>query len=183
MNVHIDVTQPSAFLVAAPPDRELLWFAVYTCVNRERRVAEQLGARGIEHFLPQYESERKWKDRVVRLQMPLFPGYLFVRAALRNRLTVLQVPGVAQVVGFGGLPAAVPPEDLERVRDFLRQGFRAEPHRFLKVGRRVRVKSGPLEGMEGIVVRRKNGHKLVISFELIQQAIAVEIAGADLEGL
>jgi|HubBroStandDraft_2_1064218.scaffolds.fasta_scaffold26208_2 transcription antitermination factor NusG len=159
------------------------WYAAYTSANHERRVAEQFAVRGIEHFLPQYESIRKWKDRKVRLQLPLFPGYIFVQLALQNRLRVLQVPGVARLVGFDGQPVAVPEEDLLRVREFLSRGFRAEPHRFLKVGRRVRVKAGPLIGMEGIVVRRKNGQKLVISFALIQQAMAVEVVAEDLEAL
>ena len=156
------------------------WYAIYTSANHERRVAQQLAVRGIEHFLPQYESIRKWKDRKVRLERPLFPGYVFVHLALQNRLPVLQVPGVARFVGFDGLPTAVPEEDLVRVREFLGHGFRAEPHPFIRAGRRVRVKRGPLAGMEGIVVRRKNGRRFVISFELIQRAMAVEVADEDL---
>jgi transcription termination/antitermination protein NusG len=161
----------------------LNWYVVYTSANHEKRVAEQFLARGIAHFLPQYESIRKWKDRKVRLHLPLFPGYVFVQMDLAKRLGVLQVPGVARLVGFDGQPAPVPEEDLLRVREFLAQGFRAEPHRLLKIGRRVRVKTGPLAGMEGIVARRKNGHKVVIAFDLIQQAMAVEIAGEGLEAL
>lgn len=160
---------------------ESRWYAVYTRANHERRVAEQLALRGIEHFLPQYESMRKWKDRRVKLQLPLFPGYVFVQMELAKRLGVLQVPGVARLVGFDGQPTVVPEADLLRVQEFLSRGFRAEPHRILTEGRRVRVKNGPLLGMEGIVVRRKNGHKLVISFDLIQRAMAVEIANGDLE--
>jgi transcription antitermination factor NusG len=174
---------PQSYAPRSEEPRRAQWYAAYTCANHERRVAEQLAARGIEHFLPQYESTRKWKDRKIRLQMPLFPGYIFVQMELANRLRVLQVPGVARLVGFEGRPASVPEEDLQRVREFLAQGFRAEPHRVLKVGRRVRVTAGPLAGMAGIVARRKNGHKLVISFDLIQQAMAVEIAGEDLEEL
>jgi transcription antitermination factor NusG len=160
--------------------REPNWYAVYTCANHERRIADQLGSRGIDHFLPQYESVRKWKDRKVRLSMPLFPGYVFVHLALQARLSVLQVPGVVRLVGFNGQPAAVPAEDVNRIREFLGQGFRAEPHPFLMVGRRVRVQSGPLAGMEGIIVRRKSGNRLVISFELIQRAMAVEVGEEDL---
>jgi transcription antitermination factor NusG len=160
-----------------------LWYAAYTRANHERRVANQLVERGVEHFLPQYESMRKWKDRKVRLQMPLFPGYVFVHLALQNRLKVLEVPGVAYLVGFAGKPVAVPEGEFEKIRGFLKQGFRAEPHPYLEAGRRVRVKNGPLEGMEGIVVRRKNGNRLVISLELIQRAMAVDLDGADLEAL
>src|SRR5215471_4219981 len=90
------------------------WYAVYTSANHERRVADQLASRRIEHFLPQYESVRKWKDRKVRLHLPLFPGYVFVLLPLVSRLTVLQVPGVARFVGFGGNAASIPEEDLAR---------------------------------------------------------------------
>lgn len=158
-----------------------LWYAAYTRANHERRVADQLAERGVEHFLPQYESVRKWKDRKVRLQMPLFPGYVFVHLALQNRLNVLHVPGVACLVGFGGRPVAVPEEEFAKIRGFLKKELCAEPHPYVKVGRRVRVRSGPLEGMEGIVLRRKNGCRLVISIELIQRAMAVHVDLADVE--
>jgi len=154
------------------------WYAAYTRANHERRVADQLGDRGVENFLPQYESVRKWKDRRVHLQLPLFPGYVFVHLALQNRLQVLQVPGVAWLVSFAGRPVPVPEEEFARIRGFLNCGFRAEPHPYLKTGRRVRVCSGPFEGMEGIVVRRKNSSRLVISLELIQRAMAVDVEEA-----
>src|SRR5580700_4122116 len=157
------------------------WYAAYTRANHERRVADQLAERGVENFLPQYETLRKWKDRNVRLQMPLFPGYVFVHLALQNRLLVLEVPGVAWLVSFAGRPVAVPEEEFAKIRGFLNQGLCAKPHPYLKAGRRVRVRSGPLEGMEGIVVRRKNGSRLVISLELIQRAMAVDIEESSLE--
>ncbi len=157
------------------------WYAAYTRANHERRVSDQLVERGVEYFLPQYESLRNWKDRRVRLQMPLFPGYVFVYLALQNRLRVLQVPGVACLVGFAGRPMAVPEEEFARIRGFLNKGLRAEPHPYLQAGRRVRVRSGPLEGMEGIVLRRKNGWRLVISLDLIHRAMDVDVDGADLE--
>src|SRR5580692_6012063 len=141
------------------------WYAAYTCANHEKRVADQLAGRGVESYLPQYDSVRKWKDRKVRLQMPLFPGYVFVHLALQNRLKVLEVPGVAYLVGFAGRPVAVPEGEFEKIRGFLKRGFRPEPHPYLNAGRRVRVRNGPLEGMEGIVARRKNGNRLVISLE------------------
>jgi len=159
------------------------WYAAYTRANHERRVADQLIERGVENFLPQYESVRKWKDRRVRLQMPLFPGYVFVHLALQSRLQVLQVPGVAYLVGFGGKPVAVPEEEFAKIRGFLKPGLRAEPHPYLTAGRRVRVRSGPLAGTQGIVLRRKGNFRLVISIELIQRAVAVNIDAADLEAL
>jgi len=159
------------------------WYAAYTRANHERRVVDQLAERGVENFLPQYESIRKWKDRKVRLQLPLFPGYVFVHLALRNRLQVLELPGVARLVGFAGRPVALPEEEFARIRALLAKGLRAELHPYLKTGQRVRVCSGPFEGMEGIVVRRKNSSRLVISLELIQRAMAVDVENACLEEL
>ena len=117
----------------------------------------------------------------MRLQLPLFPGYVFVRMVLVNRLRVLEVPGVVRVVGFSGHPSALPDEEIEGLKKSLACGVHAEPHPFLIVGRRVQVKAGPLEGLEGIVIRRKNRLRLVISLDLIHRAAAVEIEATDLE--
>jgi transcription antitermination factor NusG len=175
---------------AAPLDCELLdpeatpqWYAACTRSNHERRVAAQLAERGVENFLPQYESVRRWKDRIVHLKMPLFPGYVFVHLALQLRLRVLQVPGVACLVSFAGRPAAVPEEEFAKIREFLKQGLRAEPHRYLQAGRHVIVRHGPLQGMEGIVLRRKNSCRLVVSLELIRRAMAVDVDLADVEAV
>jgi transcription antitermination factor NusG len=117
------------------------------------------------------------------LQMPLFPGYVFVRMALRDRLQVQQVPGVAHLVGFDGTPAALPDEEIDALRTSLESGVRAEPHPYLTVGRHVRLKSGPLAGMQGILVRRKGNFRVVISIELIQRSVAVDADVADVEAL
>lgn len=156
------------------------WYAVYTCANHEKRVADQFAGRCVKHFLPQYESVRRWKDRKVRLQLPLFPGYLFVNIAVKERLRVLQVPGVVRLVGFKGIPTPMTPWDIERIREFLAQGWQAEPHPYLQAGRRVRVVRGPLVGMEGIVLRLKNRRRLVLSFDLIQRSMAIEMNEGDL---
>src|SRR5258706_8087353 len=131
------------------------WYVAYTCANREKRVTEQLLQRSVEHFLPLYESMPRWKDRRMKLQLPLFPGYVFVRLALRDRLAVLQVPGVARLVGFNGLPCALPDSEIEAMQACLARKACLEPHPYVQVGRRVRVKAGPLCGLEGMVVRRK----------------------------
>jgi transcription antitermination factor NusG len=117
----------------------------------------------------------------VTLRLPLFPGYVFVRMALRDRSLVVQVPGVARLVGFNGAPTPLRDEEMQGLKNGLGAGVRAEPHPFLTAGRRVRVRSGPLEGTEGIVVRRKNFERFVISLELIRRSIAVELNGMDLE--
>jgi transcription antitermination factor NusG len=157
------------------------WYAAYTSANHEKRVTEQLAVRSVDHFLPLYESVRRWKDRRVKLQMPLFPGYVFVHLALRDRLQILQIPGVAKLVGFNGTPTALPDEQIEALKAGLAAGVRAEPHPYLTAGRRVRVKSGPLAGMEGILVRRKNAARFVISLDLISRSVAVEVEAEDLQ--
>ena len=157
------------------------WYAVYTRANHEKRVADQLRERCVEYFLPLYECERRWKDRRVKLQMPLFLGYVFVRVAPRDRLRVLQTPGVVHLVGFGGHPAPLPQEDIQAIQDCLSQGLQVEPHPYFRVGRRMQVKSGPLQGLEGVVVRRKNRSRFVLSFDLLQRGIAIEINAMDLQ--
>ena len=159
------------------------WYAAYTSANHEKRVAEQLTRRSVEHFLPVYHVVRRWKDRRVQLQLPLFPGYIFVRLALHDRLKVLQAPGVVKLVGFSGTPSALPQAEINALRTSLAAGVRAEPHPYLTVGRRVRVKSGPLTGMEGILKRKKKQDRLVISLDLILRSVAVEVSALELESM
>ena len=122
------------------------WYAAYTCANHEKLVAKQLAERSVEHFLPLYESVRSWKDRRVHLQLPLFPGYVFVRFALRDRLQVLQIPSVANLVSFNGTPAVLPAAEIQALKLGLERGVQPVPHPYLKVGRRARITAGPLEG-------------------------------------
>ena len=156
------------------------WYAAYTCANHEKRVAAELGARAVEHFLPLYSSVRRWKDRRVRLDLPLFPGYVFVRLALCDKLRVLQIPAVARLVGFNGQPAALSDDEMEVLQRGLTAQLQPEPHPYLAVGRRVRVVSGPLTGLEGIIVRKKNRFRFVISLNLIMRSVSVEMDDADI---
>jgi transcription antitermination factor NusG len=160
---------------------EARWYAAQTCANHEKRVLEQLSQRTVEAYLPLYASVRRWKDRRVRLQLPLFPGYVFVRFALRDRLQVLQTPSVVRLVGFGGQSAALPDQEIEALRLGLTCELRIEPYPYLKVGHRVRVRTGPLQGLKGILVRKKNGSRFVISLDLIMRSVAAEIDVAELE--
>ena len=161
----------------------LRWYAAYTSANHEKRIAEQLRISEMEHFLPLYRSERHWKDRTVSLELPLFPGYIFVRMALSDRLRVLRVPGVARLIGFNGTPASLTDGEIESLKKGLGFGKHVEPHPFLCIGRRVRVKSGPLGGIEGILVRRKSRARFVIAAQLIQRAMSLEVEEASLEPL
>jgi transcription antitermination factor NusG len=160
---------------------EQRWYAAYTCANHERRVQGQLEHRSVESFLPLYRSVRRWKDRRVLLDLPLFPGYIFVRLALRDRLRVLQIPSVVRLVGFNGIPAPLPDQDIESLRGALRQQLRAEPHPYLTIGKRVRILRGPLEGREGILVRRKANLRVILSIDLIVRSIVVDVDAVDVE--
>jgi transcription antitermination factor NusG len=183
--VHIS---PSASLISEGPaypatPHKRHWYAAYTCAQHEKRVAQQLAERDVEHVLPLYSAIHRWKDRRVRVDLPLFPGYVFVRLVLHDRLRVLQIPGVVRLVGFGGSPTAVPDEQVEALRSGLAAGLRVEPHPFLVVGRRVRIVRGPLSGLEGILRRKKNNLRFVLSIELIQRSFAVEVDAADVQPL
>jgi transcription termination/antitermination protein NusG len=150
------------------------WYAAWTRSRHEKAVAEQLDRKAVETFLPVYETVRQWKNGRHRVALPLFPGYAFVRIALRDRLEVLKVPGVVRLVGFNGAPTPLGDEEIEGLRRALAAGVRAEPHPFLTVGRRVRITAGPLTGHEGILVRRKGALRVVLSVELIQRSILVD---------
>jgi transcription antitermination factor NusG len=156
------------------------WYAVYTQPHHEKKVAQQLAARSVEAYLPLYESIRRWKDRRTKLNLPLFPGYVFVRMALPERLKVLEVPSVVQIVGSSSHPSALPDEDIERLRLSL-ANRKMEPHPYLTTGKRVRIKSGPLTGLEGTVLRRKGQVRMVISIDAIQRSVTMELEATDLQ--
>jgi transcription antitermination factor NusG len=159
------------------------WYALYTCANHEKHVAAELHVRSVEHFLPLYSSVRRWKDRRVTLDLPLFPGYVFVSVALRDRLQVLQIPSVVRFVAFNGVPTALPNYEMEILQTGLSQQLAAGPHPFLTAGRRVRMRSGPLAGIRGILLRRRGKTRFVVSVELIMRSMAVEIDEADVEAV
>jgi transcription antitermination factor NusG len=151
------------------------WFALHTRHQHEHLVERSLTYKGFEVFLPQYTSVRQWSDRTKVLPAPLFPCYLFLRGGLEQRLSVLTTPGVHGFVEFAGMPAIVPDVEIEAVRRTLARGAHVEPHPFLKCGDWVRVKHGPLEGIEGILVRHKSQFRLVLSVEIVQKSAAVEV--------
>jgi transcription antitermination factor NusG len=171
-------------LITATPENflEPKWFAVYTTSRHEKRVAQHLSQREIQHYLPLYKSARKWSDGSrVTLDLPLFPSYLFVRIKRDERVRVLDVPGALAVVsGTGGEPTPLPDQAIEALRTGLHLRA-AEPHPLLTVGQRARIRCGALAGMEGIVLRKKNSLRVVLTLEHIQRSIAVEVSGDDLE--
>ena len=157
------------------------WFALYTRHRHEKSVAQWITGKGIEVFLPLYKAAHRWKDRMKDLYLPLFPNYVFVQAGPNQRGAILSTPGVYDFVRLGGLAAPIPSDEIESIRQVVEHSLDAEPHPFLKSGDRVRVKSGPLAGLEGILIRKKNFYRLVLSVELLVKSISVEVDVADVE--
>lgn len=157
------------------------WWALYTRHQHEKTVAELLSAKGFEVFLPLYESQRRWKDRIKTLSLPLFPCYLFVRGGLNRRTQVVTTPGVHMILSNGDHAAIIPETEIEAIRRTVEGPFRVEPHPFLRCGERVRVKRGTLEGVEGILVRKKNLCRLVLSVDMLERSVGVEVDASDVE--
>jgi transcription antitermination factor NusG len=165
------------------PERDcgLAWYAVHTRHQHEKNVALVLEGKGLEVFLPLYTAIHRWKDRNKRLLLPLFPCYLFVRNPAEHWQPILSTPGVHSVVGFSKRPATIPCAELEAVRRLVGSDLGAEPHPFLACGARVRLRAGPLQGIEGLLVRRKTLWKLVVSIEMLQRSVAVEVDASIVE--
>lgn len=170
-------SQPNSGLQA----ERFAWWALYTRHQHERTVADALSGKGFEVFLPMYESVRRWKDRSKVLSLPLFPCYVFVRGAVDRRLQIVSTPGIHMILTHGDTFASIPETEIEAIRRTVQGNLRVEPHPFLKCGDRVRVTRGSLQGIEGILVRKKNIFRLVLSVEMLAQSVGVEVDAADIE--
>lgn len=157
------------------------WYAIYTRSRHELYVKRQLDHKGISNLLPLYAKVSQWKDRKKEIQLPLFPGYLFVQIPLLDRMAVLTTFGVVYIVGDGSAPLPVPEENIDSIQAFLTQGVKCDPHPYLNVGNRVRITEGPLSGIEGILIRKKKRTLLVVSVDLIQRSVSVEIESWKIE--
>lgn len=155
--------------------RPLRWYAVYVRSRHEGRVAKHLDGRSVEFFFPHCKEERIWSDRVVEIDVPLFPGYLFVRIDLQERMRVLESPGVLYLVGASGRPEAMKDVEIEQLRMATQKQHDPRPHPLINVGERVVITRGPLEGSKGILVREKNKSRVVLQLDLIQKAMSVEL--------
>jgi transcription antitermination factor NusG len=151
------------------------WYALYTKHQHEKKAGSFLEKRGFEVLLPTYQSANRWKDRTKIVSVPIFPCYLFVKTGLERKLDLLRAPGVFWMVGNSRGASVVPAQEIEALQKIMRSKVRAEPHPYLKSGDRVRVRSGPLSGLEGILVRVKNIYRVVLSVELLQKAVAAEV--------
>jgi transcription antitermination factor NusG len=157
------------------------WYAVHTRSCQEAQIEKHFRIRQIESFLPQYHVVKAWKNRCTKtLARPLFPGYIFAHISPSERIRILETPNVVSLVGTSGRPVPVSDIEIEALREGLHIR-KAEPHPFLKIGKRARIKHGALAGMEGVVVRGNNCSRIVISLDLIMQSIAVEVDSDELE--
>lgn len=165
--------------------QEAAWYAAQTRSRHERLVAYHLEARKIDQYLPTITETHVWSDRRKRVEVPLFPGYVFVHINATNerRVEILKTPGVVRFVGsnLGGTP--IPAEQIESVRTLIGRNIPWAPYPFLKSGQRVRVRNGALEGVEGIFVKRIGANSLVISVDAIQRSLCVSIQGYALDVL
>jgi transcription antitermination factor NusG len=164
-------------------DVDLQWWVIYTRHQHEKVVADVLSAKGFEVFLPLYDSIRRWKDRQKLLSLPLFPCYVFVRGGFHRRLQVVSTPGVYMTLTHGDRIAVIPEREIDAIRRTVEGPFRMEPHPFLRCGDRVRVIGGSLEGVEGILIRKKNQFRLVLSVDMLEKSVAVEIDAFDVESI
>ena len=151
------------------------WYAAYTYPRHEKAVLKQLESKSIEAFLPVFLTENRWKDRRVQIQNPLFPGYVFTRINLSERSRVLAIPGVIRMLSFNGIPAPIDDSEIEAVRLCIERGATLEPYPFLEVGDRVRVRSGVLEGLEGLISRCKDERRLIVPISLINQSVLLRL--------
>jgi len=151
------------------------WHALYTRHQHEKSVAKILASKGYEIFLPLIGATHQWQDRAKQLWLPLFPKYVFIRGGLDRRVQVLSTPGLSYIVGWEGHPAIIPQDQMDAVRRMIESSLQVDSHPFLQSGDRVRVEAGPLKGIEGVLVRKKNKCRLVVCVELLGTAAAVEI--------
>jgi transcription antitermination factor NusG len=151
------------------------WYALYTAHQHEKVLAHILSEKGLEVFLPLYVAMHQWGDRTKKLTLPLFPCYVFVQGGLERRLEIVTTAGFRSIVTVAGRPAVIPQPEIDAVRRLVENCLQVDPHPFLRRGDRVRVKSGPLEGIEGTLVRKKNSCRLVLSVDILQKCVATEV--------
>ena len=156
----------------------LPWFALQARSSQEAGVGHQLSGQGYEWFLPLYKLRKRWSDRIKQVEAPLFPGYLFCRFDPQKRLPILKTPGVIQIVGYNRAPTPIEEAEIDAIQTLVASGLPNQPWPFLETGDRVRIESGPLRGLEGILVEFKGNHRLVVSVTLLQRSVAVELDSA-----
>lgn len=165
------------------PVLEPRWHVAYVVTRHEKAVAQELSRRSVDAFLPLYNAVHYWNKRRAKVELPLFPSYVFVHMILQERLRVLQVPGVVHLVSFKGLPSSVPEEEMEALRAAVRLR-RAEPHPYTySLGDRVCIKAGPLKGLQGTLIRQQSSSRMIVAVDFIHRSVSVELEPIDLGGV
>lgn len=153
------------------------WFAIRVSPRWELHSSSELSLRGLDTFLPLCRFKRQWSDRIKVIEQPLFPGYLFVRFCLGDRIRVLQAPGVKQIVGIGNTPSPISDSEIDNLKALASSGSSLAPWPYLHAGQRIRINHGPLAGIEGFVARADQGEpRIVVSVDLLQRSVAAEIS-------
>ena len=153
----------------------LPWYALQCWVRKESLIVTQLETQGFECFLPKYKSVREWSDRKKEVEQPLFPGYVFCRFEYSQRRPIVVTPGVLQVVGCGRTPMPVEQREIEAIQFAIASEVPSQPWPYLAIGERVRIHTGKLSGLEGILVNFKGNHRVVLSVSLLQRSVALEV--------
>ena len=159
------------------------WFAVQVKATHEKRVTSMFDYGGVEWFLPLAMCSRRWSDRIKRVELPLFPGYIFCRFAAGQRARILKTPSVIRIVGVGDTPMPIEDQEIEAIQKVMKSGFTVLPHPFLRIGERIRILSGPLSGLEGLIGDIRQRKRLILSVTLLRRSIAVEIDSACVEAV
>jgi transcription termination/antitermination protein NusG len=172
---------PGGNNMASAGESQREWFAAYTMSRHEKRVAAHCERIGVEHFLPLYTSQRSWKNRtIVDLQMPLFPNYIFVQLLPDDHGPLVRLPGLLSIVGNAAGPVAIPDDDMDVLRRII-DCQAIQPHPYMTTGDKVRVKAGPLQGVAGVVLRKANGLRFIVTLDLIGKSVSLDVAGSALE--
>src|SRR5262245_499821 len=157
------------------------WHALYVRHQHEKSIALTLTKSGFDAFVPVYTAVRNWRDRTARVSLPLFPSYVFLHGGLNAKSKILSIPGVCSIVMSGKRAAAIPAPEIEAIRKAAHSSLQVEPHPFLREGDRIRIRSGQLAGVQGILLRRKSSLRLILSADLLERSIAVEVDARDVE--
>jgi transcription antitermination factor NusG len=150
------------------------WFALSVVPRKEKHTAQALRVKGYDEFLPLYSERRRWSDRVKKVELPLFTGYVFARFDPKLRLPLLKMPTVLSIVGLGRDPEPIPDREIEALQAVCRSGVDAIPHPYVTIGAKVRVNDGPLNGVEGILLEEKKS-RMILSITLLQRSVSVEV--------
>jgi transcription antitermination factor NusG len=172
-------TQPVTSGVTPASDAEVRWYALWTRSRHEQVVREQLEHKRVEAFLPTVTRWSRWKDRKKKIDWPLFPGYCFARFNSRERLPILKCTGVVNIISFEGEPAPIPEHEIDAIRALIESELAYDPCPMIREGMMVEVVHGPLKGVVGRLIRKGTHARLVLSVDLIGQAVSVEVDAAD----